>query len=588
MKKLYFLLFMLLIASVSFGQVIITEIADPNNDATARYVEIYNAGTTGFDLTGYELRRWTNENATPQTTGIDLSSIGTLGAGQFAIIAANGTAFQTQFGISADISAGTGGAADSNGDDQIAILDGTDTIVDIFGVPGEDGTGTCHEFEDGRAERKASVTTSNTSWDEAEWNVWADSSVSGCTSHIGTAQDAPGTFDPKAWIGTATGPSITLGGDVSGLDYFEGFGPSDEGSFSVDGINLTEEILVSAPTNFELSLTSGGTFTPTVSVTQTGGTASDLVYVRLISGLTPNTYTNNATASSAGATSQTVSLSGVVTAADPQITVTAFLDPLNYSFGSGPSPEDSFTVEGLFLTSDIVVTSPSPAFELSLTSGGTFSASVNVPFGSGTVATTPVYVRLASGLPENSYSGDITVSSTGVTDELVPVTGNVFGPPTNALTITGVFDASIGSSPKGVELYVNQDIPDLSLFGIGSANNGGGTDGQEFTFPAVSATQGDFIYIVSSGQLADFSNFFGISANYESGAMSINGDDAIELFENDQVIDVFGTIDCDPNAASSTCPEWDHTDGWAYRINNTGPDGSTFVLANWSFSGIDN
>ena len=66
------------------------------------------------------MRRWTNENATPQTTGIDLSSIGTLGAGQFAIIAANGTAFQTQFGISADISAGTGGAADSNGDDQIA------------------------------------------------------------------------------------------------------------------------------------------------------------------------------------------------------------------------------------------------------------------------------------------------------------------------------------------------------------------------------------------------------------------------------------------------------------------------------------
>ena len=33
MKKLYFLFFMLLIASVSFSQVIITEIADPNNDA---------------------------------------------------------------------------------------------------------------------------------------------------------------------------------------------------------------------------------------------------------------------------------------------------------------------------------------------------------------------------------------------------------------------------------------------------------------------------------------------------------------------------------------------------------------------------
>ncbi len=92
---------------------------------------------------------------------------------------------------------------------------------------------------------------------------------------------------------------------------------------------------------------------------------------------------------------------------------------------------------------------------MSLTSGGTFSGSVNVPFGSGTVATTPVYVRLAAGLPENSYSGDITVSSTGVTDELVPVSGNVFGPPTNSLVLTGIFDGPLsGGTPKGVEIYV--------------------------------------------------------------------------------------------------------------------------------------
>ncbi len=66
---------------------------------------------------------------------------------------------------------------------------------------------------------------------------------------------------------------------------------------------------------------------------------------------------------------------------------------------------------------------------------------------------TSVYVRLAAGLPENSYSGDITVSSTGVTDELVPVTGNVFGPPTNALVLTGVYDGPLsGGTPKGVEI----------------------------------------------------------------------------------------------------------------------------------------
>ena len=30
---------------------------------------------------------------------------------------------------------------------------------------------------------------------------------------------------------------------------------------------------------------------------------------------------------------------------------------------------------------------------------------------------------------------------------------------------------------------------------------------------------------------------------------------------------------------------WEYTDGWAYRMDGTGPDGDTFVLANWFFSG---
>ncbi|MFP6904646.1 MAG: hypothetical protein VCG02_05450, partial [Verrucomicrobiota bacterium] len=50
------------------------------------------------------------------------------------------------------------------------------------------------------------------------------------------------------------------------------------------------------------------------------------------------------------------------------------------------------------------------------------------------------------------------------------------------MIITAVFDGPLPQGrPKGVELYVLDDIPDLSLYGIGSANNGGGSDGQEFT-----------------------------------------------------------------------------------------------------------
>lgn len=149
------------------------------------------------------------------------------------------------------------------------------------------------------------------------------------------------------------------------------------------------------------------------------------------------------------------------------------------------------------------------------------------------------------------------------------------------LIITGAFDGPLsGGTPKGVELYVTADIPDLSIYGIGSANNGGGSDGEEFTFPADAATVGDFIYVASESP--QFVSFFGFAPDATTGAMSINGDDAIELFENGSVIDVFGDINVD-----GTGEAWDHLDGWAYRVDETGPDGSTFALGNWSFSGTN-
>jgi uncharacterized protein len=96
------------------------------------------------------------------------------------------------------------------------------------------------------------------------------------------------------------------------------------------------------------------------------------------------------------------------------------------------------------------------------------------------------------------------------------------------LVITGVVDGPLpGGIPKAIELCAVQDIADLSAYGLGSANNGGGSDGVEFSFPADSAAEGQFIYVASED--IEFANFFGFPPDYTSGAASINGDDAIEL-----------------------------------------------------------
>lgn len=261
---------------------------------------------------------------------------------------------------------------------------------------------------------------------------------------------------------------------------------------------------------------------------------------------------------------------------------------LNYESGSGPSSEASFTVEGANLTDNILITAPID-FEISETSQGTFSSSINlIDGGSGIVAETIIYVRLKGSLAINNYFGDITVTSTNADEKTISLTGNVYAPATNSLVITGAYDGPLsGGTPKGIELYVIQDIPDLSIYGISSVSNGGGSSSGnvEYNFPADPVTAGTFIYLATES--TNFTAFFGFGPTYTNGVVSINGDDSIELYEGSAIIDTFGTVDCDPNAGGTTCPEWDHLDGWAYRNSNTGPEGTTFTSTNWTYSGAD-
>lgn len=200
MKKNYAFILFIMISGLSFGQVFITELADPSDETTCRYVELYNSGATAvdFDTEGYKVQRYTNGNDAPQTA---IPLTGTIEAGGFYIIGRSG--FNGCYGFDPDLSLASGLASDSNGDDQILILDGSDNVVDIFGVIEEDGTGTCHDFLDGRAERVASVTMGNSgTWNEANWNVTGLSSVAGCTNYTNASVAVTdGTFDPGAWIG---------------------------------------------------------------------------------------------------------------------------------------------------------------------------------------------------------------------------------------------------------------------------------------------------------------------------------------------------------------------------------------------------
>src|SRR5690554_7581730 len=119
-------------------------------------------------------------------------------------------------------------------------------------------------------------------------------------------------------------------------------------------------------------------------------------------------------------------------------TVSGFLQ-----FLGNPSAEQTVDVSGMNLTDDATVTVNSGDYEISLTSGGTFGASVTIPQSSGVIVPTPVYIRLNGTTAVNPSNGELTITSAGATDVTVDLEGEIALP---APTITASDTAISGFS----------------------------------------------------------------------------------------------------------------------------------------------
>lgn len=176
---------------VTSTSVFITELADPNNNTGARFVELFNSSNEVLDLNGWVLRRYTNANVEISST-IDLT--GLVLAGQSTlVISPNAQEFQEVYGFAPDLGVATNSPADSNGDDNLELVDPFGLVIDVFGVIGEDGSGTNHEFEDGKAVRNMDVFSANATYTFSEWLIFNDTGDAGTTN---LPQSAPEDFNP--------------------------------------------------------------------------------------------------------------------------------------------------------------------------------------------------------------------------------------------------------------------------------------------------------------------------------------------------------------------------------------------------------
>jgi hypothetical protein len=103
-------------------------------------------------------------------------------------------------------------------------------------------------------------------------------------------------------------PEIVVGSAMSSFAQILGT-PSAEQSFTVSGSDLTNNITVTAPTNYEVSLTSGSGFASSVQVNQTSGSVpTTTIYVRLNAGAV-GAHNGDITVTS-GVLSETLALNG--------------------------------------------------------------------------------------------------------------------------------------------------------------------------------------------------------------------------------------------------------------------------------------
>jgi hypothetical protein len=115
----------------------------------------------------------------------------TIPVGGFVIIANTGYA-----AIFNDIPTIQSTYISGNGDDVYELVDNTGTIIDVFGVIGEDGNGTNWEYLDGRAIRNLDISEPNITFRATEWTIYSGAS-NNLISSPNSPQNAPMDFNPR-------------------------------------------------------------------------------------------------------------------------------------------------------------------------------------------------------------------------------------------------------------------------------------------------------------------------------------------------------------------------------------------------------
>ena len=166
----------------------------------------------------------------------------------------------------------------------------------------------------------------------------------------------------------------------------------------------------------------------------------------------------------------------------PTITTSGTLNPFSKCSGSASTPQ-SFNVSGVNMSAAISVAALS-GFEYCLTAGGTYTTTLTVG-AAGTIASTPVFVRMQNTANSATYAANnIVLSSTGATSVNVSASGAT-------LTLSPTVSTTPNSRCGTGTVALSASATDSGTISWYSALTGGTalTTGTSYTTPSISTTR---------------------------------------------------------------------------------------------------
>ncbi len=263
---------------------------------------------------------------------------------------------------------------------------------------------------------------------------------------------------------------ISVTGTLSALNGVVG-NASSTTSFTVSGANMKEGITITAPVGFEVSTLPTSDFSSSIIVGAAGTINSTPIYVRLSASTGIGTYSGDIALTSGSASQTIATATSTVTEAviNPVISVSGSLTALSTTYGTASSTSN-FTISGANMTAPITVTAPS-GFQVSTSPTDNFSGNLTVQPTTGTINNTTIHVRLSPAANAGTYSGNISLTSTGATEKTIAIADSKIDKATPTIT----------TNPTASEIFFGEKL-EKSILSSGVAKfNGNDVEGT-FTF----------------------------------------------------------------------------------------------------------